>query len=106
MHLQEKIWNDVAQQIINAGFDGVDNPQWGNKGMIMIQDKNSIQTFGSVKYDFQYDTMEFSIKINGKNIPSQKGRNDYFDFYLKYEDFNGYNRFIGVLLEQLAKINV
>jgi hypothetical protein len=101
--MQKKVLNHLTKVITSAGFEAINCRNFANTGHISIQHEDRIGELASVSYDFQssWSTMTFSITIGNKRIPSQRGRDNYFDFYMKFTDVTDFNNFERVLRQQL-----
>ena len=102
--MQEKVIASIGKEITAKGFEPVVSRSYSNTGSIGIQEKDEVGNIACVYYNFQDETMTLSIAVNGVKIPSQKGRSDYFDYYMKNEDRVRYNEFKNTLINELKKL--
>jgi len=61
---------------------------YSNSGRILVyaeSDFYMVQVIGIIYFDFQYDSYTLHITWKGKNIPSQIGRDNYYDFHQTYD---------------------
>lgn len=100
---QQKVIEYIANVILDYRLEPVMHSTFANGGKISIQNKDEIGELGHVRYNFQPGTYTLGINFAGKDIPSQEGRNDYFDFYLEDGDREGFNQFAGILRKHLQK---
>lgn len=93
--MQKKVIADIKTTLesINPKLEAIIIPNFSNTGKLSIQYKDKVGELASINYDFQRDTMTFSIVVGGKKIPSQLGRSDYFDFYMNHNEISDYERF-------------
>jgi hypothetical protein len=106
---QKKILGIVTQAIVDNGLDPVHRGKFSNMGAIGIQLSTKPVDIALVNYDFQSDTMTLSIYVKNAagamvGVQSQPPRQNYFDFYMKYEDERGYDRFYTALMQELKKL--
>jgi hypothetical protein len=106
---QKKVLGIITQAIVDNGLDPVHRGRFANTGSVGIQLSTKPVDIALVNYDFQDGTMKFSIYVKSSTgamvgVQSQPPRKDYFDFYLKYEDERGYDRFHTTLMQELKKL--
>ncbi len=106
--MQSKVLNDIIKSIVetNNDLEVIQVPNWANTGKLSIQHNENVGEFGDVYYNFQNDTMTFSITINRKKITSQVGRDNYFDFYMRHTDVDCYKKFKNRLIESVKMIQL
>lgn len=106
MRMQQKVLADLKALIESFGLEALDRPQWANTGSLSIQHPEEIGELASISYNFQdtWGTMTFSLTVNGKLLPSQPGRPDYFDFHLNYTDGAGFHQFRNRLQQTLPSL--
>jgi hypothetical protein len=92
--IQDKVINDLVNEINSKTLEGLLVYTYSNTGKISIQKKNIVGEIGRITFDFQYDTMSFRIYRGDYPIPSECGRvDDYFDFYMYYTNSSKYQEF-------------
>ena len=83
---------------------------FANGGVIGVQAADFPVNIGEVGFGFQPGTMNFTLTFNDgvamREIPSQPGRADYFDFYMKHSDIAAYVVFFNALTAQLTKLKM
>lgn len=83
--IQDRILAQLEARITGAGLEPTIRYNFANCGMVYLHRKGEMTPFASVRFNFQDGTYTLSIKWNGAPVPSQPGRNDYFDFYQPYD---------------------
>ena len=85
--VQKYILDQVKNILMGRGFSVAQKtPASSNTGMLYVYGGRGVITVGVIYYDFQLDTFKMSIEWRKKMIPSQVGRDDYFDFCQGYTD--------------------
>jgi hypothetical protein len=103
--MQEKVLDDLAALIIQYGFEPIKQASYGNVGFISVQLPNEVGSLASVNYNFQTGTMNFSVTVDKRKVPSQPGRADYFDFYMDHDARAEYRNFRAVLEAELQALS-
>lgn len=100
--LEEKILAQLEAAIEDYGFQPLLVGGSGD-GHISIQSE-AIGEHASVYYRIDSEYVTFRLTFLGKKIPSQPGRNDYFDFYLKHTEIDKIAHFFGCLEQNLERL--
>lgn len=99
--MQTKVLAKFQEIITQHGFEPVQRAQFANTGLVSVEREDTLGSLMQVRYDFQDTTATFSMKVGEKKIPSQPGRLDYFDFYIRYDRPQEFEYFISQLTWQL-----
>jgi hypothetical protein len=107
--LQKKILGIIMDKITEHGFEAINKAQWANTGDVHVTLPGKFGTLAKVDYDFQDSNLSLAIykTVDGRavGVPSQPGRPDYFNHYMKYEeenDFEVFMRHLGETLDQIG----
>ena len=85
--VQQRILAQIENELIGRKYSVAQSSDYANTGRVLIYTGMSERVaVGFLRYDFQGDRYTLSINWHGKNIPSQVGREDYFDFYQAYNE--------------------
>ena len=95
--MQQKYLGRIESIAKLQGLEAIQVVDYGNTGTIHIQDEKSIESMVEVRYNFQSKNVTFSLTVNGVKIPSQPGRDDYFDYYMQYSETCRLNKFFNLL---------
>lgn len=104
--LQEKMLKLVADVIKKAKLDPVVSFDYSNTGTVHIQDPNSIESYGSIFFNFQSKTVTFRAKIDNTQLLSQPNRLDYHDWYIDNTDSKMITKFLLTLSKALKKVDI
>jgi hypothetical protein len=74
--MQTKVLKDITSAIatINPGLEAIKVAKFSNTGKLSIQHIDTVGEVASINYDFQSDTMKFSITI--KNVILKSSNNN------------------------------
>ena len=85
--VSERIIGKIKQKLESRGYEIALKSTWANVGRIFIYRNVDIaRAYAEISYDFQAETYTLTLTVNNKRIPSQIGRDDYFEFYQKYSE--------------------
>ncbi len=99
---QERTLERIESAAKQHGVECSASHDWANTGRVNLHEKNAAGAFGFVRYDFQTSNYKLALHIHGRQIPSQPGRADYFDFY---QNNDGMTLFWDVFNRELANRN-
>ncbi len=99
---QQRTLESIERMAEDFGLECTQSASYGNAGQVNLHIPDSHVPLGFIAYDFQSSTYKLSITINGRKIPSQVGRADYFDFY---QDNDKPTRFWHALEHELTQRN-
>lgn len=85
--MREKILDDLIGIIEDSGLEAV-----AHSGRIHIQPSDDIEDIAVIGFSIDVDRMDFSLTVLGKRIPSQPGRDDYFNFRMSFDE-EGYKEY-------------
>jgi hypothetical protein len=106
---RNRVMAHLAHLITNMGFVPTMHAEFGNGGVMGIQNDDLPVNLGQVYYNFNDDNMSFEISVNdGTNmikVPSQQGSTNHVDFVMDYGALAEFKRFSGVLSEQLKQLH-
>ena len=100
-NMQSKVLAKFSEVIEARGFEPVQKAQFANMGIISVEHPDKLGSIMQVRYEFQDTSATFSMSVGTKKIPSQPGRADYFDFYIRYDQPAQFEYFISQLDWQL-----
>lgn len=106
MNMQKKMISIIMDQIEKRGFQATTNYRFSNMGTIGVSTAESVKNFIEVSFHFNDEYFILSLSKDGKKIPSQRGRDDYFDYMIHYNKGDMFDRFrqrFDVELVALAK---
>lgn len=105
--MQDRVLGKITEIATRLGFEVIEMPNWANTGALSIQDDNFNELL-KVKYDFQnsWQNMTLSMWRDGKGIPSQPGRSNYFDFYMSYSSGEEIREFFSRFSQELERQHV
>lgn len=98
MTAQERILGMIELKAQMENFEVAQSVQYANTGLLLIYEERGNTAVATIDYNFQTDLYTLSLNVLGMSIPSQVGRDDYFDFHQRYDHPT---RFWAVLKEQL-----
>lgn len=103
--MQKKVLADLRElvQAVNPKLEVINIPNFSNTGRLSIQYKDKIGEIGNIGYDFQYDTMSFTLTVNDVKILSQPNRLNYYKFHMKHTDQNDYYKFRNKITIELER---
>lgn len=85
--VQERLLGRVEEILNELGYEIVAAKNFSNCGTLLVyENEEATAAIGEIGFDFQNDTYTFRIARNGKLVPSQRGRSDYYDFHQRYTD--------------------
>lgn len=84
---QQRILRILRAKLEGLGYVLAQQSTFANRGTVFIYigDEATIP-HGEIRYDFQSSNYTMTITVAGRKIPSQPGRNDYFDWYQAYTE--------------------
>ena len=87
--IQNQLVNSIEDELTNTGnFRTAICHIYSNTGRILVYEESDfhmVQAIGIIHFDFQHDSYTLSITWKGRDIPSQLGRDDYYDFHQTYD---------------------
>ncbi len=83
--MQELIMDRIESYVGRYGRQCATANSYTNTGTIHIFSEY-LTPLGKINYNFQSSTYTLDIEWKGRRIPSQKGREDYFDSYSRYDE--------------------
>lgn len=78
---QDRMIQSITAKIEAAGFEVSTQTDWGNTGSIYAHCKGEVTPIIMVGYNFQSGSYTLTLTAGDRRVPSQIGREDYFDFY-------------------------
>ena len=100
--MQTKILKTISNIVSGYGLEAVQVADYGNCGTVYVQPEDDVNSLGEIGYNFQSGTMKFTLTFGGVKIPSQPGRDDYFDFYMDYSDTPAWRTFQSAMKNAVA----
>jgi hypothetical protein len=78
---QDRMIQSITAKIEAAGFEVSTQADWGNTGSIYAHREGVIVPVITVGYNFQSGSYTLTLTAGDRRVPSQIGREGYFDFY-------------------------
>jgi hypothetical protein len=98
---QERILDQLSKALAARSVSHSISHSFSNNGSVYLyRSADDTAAFGSIYFYFDSSDYKLRIKINGREIPSQIGRDGYSDFYQPYDKET---RFWDVLCDELDK---
>jgi hypothetical protein len=82
---QQRILDAIERLANDHGIECAKSSDFANTGQVHLYQPGQTAAFGSVGFNFQTASYTLNLTVNGRKVPSQPGRSDYFDFYQSYQ---------------------
>lgn len=102
--IQTKVLGVISDLAPKYGLEALKVPQWANTGKLSFQHPQQVGELLSVGYEFQSDTMTFTITVGARRVLSQFPREGYYDFYMRHQSIAEFNTFVAKLEAELKPL--
>lgn len=79
--VQEMLLNRIERILSELGYVVALARSYSNCGTLLVYEVGGTTAVGEIGFDFQPDTYTFRIARDGRLVPSQFNRSDYYDFH-------------------------
>jgi len=102
--IQTKTLGVITDLAPKYGLEALKVSQWANTGKLSFQHPQQVGELLSVGYEFQSDTMTFTITVGQRRVLSQPPRQGYHDFYMRHQNVGEFTAFVARLEAELKAV--
>ena len=101
-NMQKIILNAIKAAAEQRNYIVVQDTNWANTGYLRFIKEGSFNAKAIISYNFQSDYAILQCTVNGEKLLPQSHRDNYFDYYLKYNNMDDlYNQMMSQLFNGL-----